>query len=133
MSNSNISILFVDDDRFLLDMYSVKFSNNGYSVQTASNAEDALRILRGDFKPEIIVLDMVMPGMGGLDIVEVIRKESLIPNAIIVILTNQNSATDIERARSLKVDGYIVKATSIPSEVLNEINRLYKERGQAKT
>ncbi len=120
-----MNILFVDDDKFLLDMYSLKFSKSGYNVRVAQGPEDALKIIREGFEPDILLVDVVMPGMDGVDFITVIRKENLAKNAVVIMLTNQGLSDDIARAKKLNVDGYIIKATTIPSEVLSEVNRIY--------
>ena len=126
-SKDLIKIMFVDDDKFLLDMYALKFSKNGYEVQTALGPEDALKKLRDGYSPAVLLLDVVMPGMDGIQVLEVIRKEKLAPDAVVIMLTNQGLPEDIERAKKLNVNGYIIKAMSIPSEVLDEVNRIYKK------
>ena len=61
-----------------------------------------------------------MPGMGGFGALEAIRKEHLAEKTKIIILSNQGKDTDIEKAKQFAVDGYIIKASAIPSEVLTE-------------
>ena len=65
-----------------------------------------------------------MPGIGGFGALEAIRKENLVPQAKIIILSNQGLDSDIEKAKQFKVDGYIVKASAIPSEVFAETLRI---------
>jgi CheY-like chemotaxis protein len=120
-----IKVMIVDDDKFLLGMYSLKFANNGYDVDTGIGSLAALEKLRKGATPDIILLDIIMPYMDGLELLKTIRTEKLIPNAIVVMLTNQSQSSDIERAKELNVDGYIVKAATIPSEVLHEVEKIY--------
>ncbi len=120
--------LFVDDDRFLLDMYALKFSKAGYEVKTADSMEAGLKVLRDGFEPDVMMVDIVMPGPDGLEFMGAVRKEKLAASAAVVMLTNQGSSDDIARAKKLNVDGYIVKATSIPSEVLAEVERILANR-----
>lgn len=119
----NYKILLVDDDKFLLDMYSNKFTKDGFEVKTALSGQNALDKLK-DFNPDIIMADVVMPGMDGLEFMENIKKDNLAPEAILVMLTNQGDSYDIEKAKNLKLHGYIVKATSIPSEVVSEVLKI---------
>ena len=118
------SILFVDDDKFLLDMYSLKFSKNDFIVHTSSDTEDALKLIRDGLEPDILLLDIVMPGMDGIEMLSVLRKEGLLKKSIIIMLTNQGLPDDISRAKALNVDGYIIKATTIPSEVMAEVEKI---------
>ena len=122
--HSNKKVLIVDDDKFLLDMYSVKFKKFGFEVDTALGGQEVLSKLREGATPEILLLDVVMPSMDGLELLEHIRKEKFVPNAMIIILSNQNQPADIEKANKLGIAGYIVKASSIPSEVVNEVMKI---------
>ncbi len=117
-------VLLVDDDQFLLDMYAMKFTKAGYEVKTADSTDVALRLVQGGYAPDVILSDIVMPGMDGLELVDTIRKANLIPQVVIIMLTNQGSSDDIGRAKQLHVDGYIVKATTIPSEVLAQVEKI---------
>lgn len=121
-------VLFVDDDKFLLDMYALKFSKAGYEAKTADSTETALKLIREGYAPDLMLVDIIMPGMDGLEFVELLRKENLVSSAVIVFLTNQGEPDDINRARKLGVDGYIVKATTIPSEILTEVEKIYASK-----
>lgn len=118
-------IFIVDDDRFLLDLYAVKFRNAGHDVSVFSGGEDLLSALRkkGSVMPDAILLDLIMPGMSGFEALETIRKEHLAKDTKIIILSNQGQDSDIEKAKQLSVAGYIIKASAIPSEVLTETLR----------
>jgi DNA-binding response OmpR family regulator len=118
-------ILFVDDDKFLLEMYALKFSKNNFEVNTAQGSEEALKIIRNGFVPEILLIDVVMPGMDGIELLTILRKENLIKETVVVMLTNQGLPDDISKAKKLNVDGYIIKATTIPSEVYAEVTKIY--------
>jgi len=126
-------VYLVDDDRFLLDLYAVKFKNAGHEVTVFGSGEDLLAALRkeGAQAPDAVLLDLIMPGMGGFAALEAIRKERLAPAAKIIILSNQGQDSDIEKAKELKADGYIIKASAIPSEVLSETLRIVGESGTA--
>ena len=132
MEKKNIKVFIVDDDKFLLGMYSLKFANNGYDVDTTIGSQPALEKLRAGAKPDIILLDIIMPYMTGLELLKTMRTENLASDAIIVMLTNQSQSSDIEEAKSLNVDGYIVKAATIPSEVLREVEKIYAAKKLAK-
>ncbi len=121
-------ILFVDDDKFLLDMYALKFSKAGYEVRTADSTDGALKMLRDGYVPDVMLCDIVMPGMDGLEFVSAVRGEKLAPATVVIMLTNQGTSDDISRAKKLNVDGYIVKATTIPSEVLSTVEKIYSSK-----
>ncbi|MSR71588.1 MAG: response regulator [Candidatus Taylorbacteria bacterium] len=127
MSNIKYKILIVDDDKFLLEMYKLKFDKNGHEVTMVTIAADALSKLKDGLVPDIILVDIVLPGMDGLQLLEVIRKDKICPNAIIVMLTNQGGKEEIEKAKSLKVDGYLVKAALVPSEVVEKVLKIVEK------
>ena len=118
--DNKCSILLVDDDKFLLEMYRKKFEESGATVTVAVGSEEALAQLREGTSFELVVLDVIMPTMDGLELLAVIRKEGLASKAKIVMLTNESDPEKIQKAKAIGIDGYIVKATRIPSEVVEE-------------
>jgi len=114
-------ILIVDDDSFLLDMYSLKFVKSNFNVLTALGSETALEKLRQGFIPDIILLDIMMPGMDGFELLEAIRKEKLATSSIVVFLSNRGQPSDVTKAEELGAAGYIVKALCTPSEVIEKV------------
>ena len=119
-------VYLVDDDRFLLDLYAVKFKNAGHEVSVFGGGEELLAALRkeGAAVPDAILLDVIMPGMTGFETLEAIRKENLAQGAKIIFLSNQGQDSDVETAKKLSADGYIIKASAIPSEVFAETMRI---------
>ena len=119
-------IYLVDDDKFLLDLYAVKFKGAGHEVSVFNSGEEFLAALRKKNvpDPDAVLIDLIMPGIGGFGALEALRKENLAPHAKIIVLSNQDLDSDIEKAKGFKVDGYIVKASAIPSEVLAETLRI---------
>ncbi|MHB8913603.1 MAG: response regulator [Minisyncoccota bacterium] len=115
-------VYLVDDDRFLLDLYAVKFRNAGHEVTVFNGGEELIAALRkeGAVTPDVILLDVVMPGITGFETLALMRKENLAKSAKIIFLTNQGQESDIEQAKQLSADGYITKASAIPSEVFSE-------------
>ncbi len=124
--SKNYKIFLVDDDKFLLDMYKKKFESDGATVEIALGPEEALNKLRGGATPDVLVLDIIMPGMDGVELLGVIRKEKLAPDSTVVMLTNENNREMIDKAKALGIKGYIVKATSVPTEVVDEIKKIAK-------
>ena len=118
--NPNIKVLIVDDDVFLLDMYSIKFKESGFSVEIAKNGEDALAKAKS-LNPDIILLDIVMPKMDGFDVLREIKQNNIAPNAVIFILTNLGQKEDVDRGLKLGANDYIVKAHFTPSEVVAKV------------
>lgn len=126
MPDKKINVLLVDDDKFLLDMYSLKFKKSGIEITTCSSSSSALETIRNQDDFDVVLLDIIMPGMDGLELLKKIRDEKLASGSKIVMLTNQ--ADDYDKAKALGVDGYIIKATTIPSEVVDQVISIYKQK-----
>ncbi|MSU56077.1 MAG: response regulator [Candidatus Taylorbacteria bacterium] len=121
-------LLLIDDDQFLLNMYSLKFKTSGFEVETANSAMVALQKLRDGFVPTVILCDLVMPGTDGLALIRQMKDEHLSPSSAVIVLSNQSQSAEIEQAKELKVDGYIVKASTIPSEVVEEVKNILAKK-----
>ena len=114
-------VFIVDDDKFLLDMYTFKFKEKGFEVIQAFGGVDALNKLKGGIIPDIILLDVVMPVMDGFDLLNVIKSEKLAPDAKVIILSNLGQPADIKKGRELGANGYVIKASATPSEVVEKV------------
>ncbi len=125
-TQKNLKILLVDDDKFLLDMYLLKFKKSGLEIDTASNGISALEKIKANSDYDMVLMDIIMPGMDGLELLKKIREEKLLPKAVVIMLTNQ--ADDEDKAKAIGVDGYIIKATMIPSEVVDKVLSIYKNK-----
>jgi CheY-like chemotaxis protein len=125
---NQLKILLIDDDRFLLDMYSLKFKKSGLEIDMSSNAQGAIDKMKSGSVYDIILLDIIMPGMDGLELLKIMKDEKLAPDSTVIMLTNQ--ADDFEKAKNLGVDGYIIKATTIPSEVVDQAISIYKDKNK---
>jgi CheY-like chemotaxis protein len=82
-SEKKYKVLIIDDDKFLLDMYSMKFSEKEFMVEVAFGSMEALEKLKGGNHPDIILLDIVMPTMDGFELLQEIKNQNLAPEAVI--------------------------------------------------
>ena len=132
METNNIEkkyrIFIVDDDKFLLDMYSMKFTEKGFTVEVAFGSVEALEKLGGGLHPDIVLLDIVMPTMDGFELLSEIKKKDLAGGAVIIILSNLGQQEDVDKGVQLGADGYIIKASSTPTEVVNKVLEIAKSK-----
>jgi len=121
-----MKVLLVDDDAFLRDMYATKFIESGHQVDVATDAIEALRhIKEADY--DVVLLDMIMPGMSGLELLEEIKKPGFRRGYTkYIVLSNQSEASDQSAAKEAMAVGYIIKAEVIPSEVVKRVEELCK-------
>ena len=122
------SILIVDDDKFLTDMYSVKFSEKGFVVETASSGPDALQKVDGGLSPDIFLVDIVMPMMDGFELVQHLVQRQKDKRSAIIVLSNLGQKEDVEKGLALGADGYIVKASATPSEVVEKVVEIVEHK-----
>lgn len=119
-----MKILLVDDDTFLRDMYSTKFLECGHDVIPAVHAADALRILETVQDFDLMLVDMIMPGMTGVELLTALK--ATMPGLPMkrIVLSNQGQDQDIEEATEAGAIGYIIKAQSVPSEVVKKVEEI---------
>lgn len=123
-------ILIIDDDKFLLDMYATKFTESGFDVTTAFGGMDALTKLDDGLRPDVIVTDIVMPVMDGFEFLGELKKKKLAGEAHVIVLSNLSQKEDIEKGTALGTEGYIVKATATPTEVVDRVNAIITNNAQ---
>jgi PleD family two-component response regulator len=115
------NILLVDDDKFLVDMYSMKFTSRGYNVNACLSISDALQVLRDGFKPAVVVFDIIMPEHDGFYFLTTLVSENLRGGASLIALTNESDDATQKKLIEMGVDRVIVKASTIPSEVVETV------------
>lgn len=118
-----MKILLVDDDIFLRDMYATKFSEHGDEVKGTEDGKQALTLL-GTEAFDIIIMDMVMPGMSGVELLKAIKDKNIAQGAKCIVLSNQSEESDISAAYAEGAVGYIIKANLIPSEVVAKVHSI---------
>lgn len=118
-----MKILLIDDDAFLRDMYVTKFSESGDTVEGAQDGAEALRkISTGAY--DVVLLDMIMPGMSGIDFLKAAKDIDAAKTAKYIVLSNQGEDADQQAAKDLGAIGYIIKAETVPSEVVAKVHKL---------
>ncbi len=126
--DTKYSILIIDDDKFLLDMYATKFSQSGFTVTTAFGGMDAITKIEDGLAPDIIMTDVVMPVMDGFEFLAELRGKKLAESSCVVVISNLGQKEDIEKGTALGADGYIIKATATPSEVVEKILEIVEKK-----
>lgn len=123
MNENKITVLLVEDDSFLLGMYATKFEIENFNVITAEDGEKGLKAAK-EKNPDIILLDILMPRMNGVEVLEELKKDDSTKNIPVILLTNLNQREEIERCMSMGADDYLIKAHFMPSEVIEKVKNI---------
>ena len=115
-------ILLVEDDEMLSQVYRSRFEIEGFDVKEVYNGEDALSAAIS-FKPDIILLDAMMPRISGFDVLDILRNTPETANITIIMLTALSQPRDKERAEALGVDDYLVKSQVVIGDVVARVKK----------
>ena len=126
MESTKKSILLVEDDEVLLEMYSLKLTSEGYDVWTALNGKEGLAVLEKQGSPALILLDVMMPVMDGFAMLERVKAEQKWKSIPVVLLSNLGQKEDIEQGKRLGAVDYLVKAKLIPAQVVEKVKEILK-------
>ena len=121
-TNNQKRILLVEDDEGLATVYIARLNAEGFAVRHVVNGEDALSNAI-DFKPDLILLDVMMPKISGFDVLDILRNTPETANMHIIMLTALSQQKDKERAEALGVDDYLVKSQVVIADVVERVKK----------
>ena len=126
MSTKNASILLVEDDELLSQMYKTKLSHDGFKVKTALDGEVGYaEIEKGSF--DVVLLDVIMPKLDGFGVLEKMKTNDKTKEVPVIMLTNLGQDEDIEKGKSLGAFDYLIKANLTPQQVSDKIKDVLKK------
>lgn len=125
------TILVVEDEEYLRELYVQILKQEGYNIEVAVNGEEAYqKMSQKNFS--LVILDIILPKMDGLQVVDKLKKEGHIVNKNVVLLSNLEQELVVAKAIDLGVRGYMVKSDYTPEELVREVNG-YLEDGNVKS
>lgn len=113
-------ILLVEDDTTLAEVYRSRLELEGFETKTVYNGEEALSAIQ-EFKPDLVLLDAMMPKISGFDVLDIIRNTPATANTRVIMLTALSQPKDKERAENLGVDEYLVKSQVVIGDVIARV------------
>ncbi len=119
-------ILLVEDDEMLHGMYTQKFKNQGYDVVSAFNGVDGVELAEKE-KPDLILLDVIMPKMDGFVALKKIRKNDVTKDIPVILLTNLGQEEDVKKGKELGATDYFIKANHTPQEVVDKVHSVLQD------
>jgi len=123
------NILIIEDDKFLRELISRKLINDGFKIEEAIDGEEGLKKLQ-EVKPDLILLDLILPGLDGFEVLERAKDNpstSMIP---ILILSNLGQRDEIERGLKLGAVDFLVKAHFTPEEIVDKVKEILSKKSQ---
>lgn len=127
MTNQN-KILLVEDDPMVVRMYQKKLDKEGFRVTVAFNGQEGLEALKKE-KPDLILLDIMMPKMNGIEMLKKVKADPAAKNIPVVILTNLGDRPeDVQKAKDLGAEDYWVKANISLKEVVEKIKKILDKK-----
>jgi len=121
------TVLLVEDSKVVQQMYRNKLTFEHFNVLTADNGMEAIKILSKE-KPDIILLDLMMPVMDGYKVLQVIKTEPKLSDIPVLVFSAKGQPEEVEKALNLGAAGFIVKATTKPNEVVEHIRKVLEEK-----
>lgn len=125
VENGAKRVLLIEDENDIIAMYDLCLNQEGYNVDIARNGAWGLKLAR-EQKYDLIIMDMVMPAMSGLELLKKIREESLQPNVPILVLSNSAQDKDIDEAKECGANDYLLKSLTTPTTLMKEIKKYLK-------
>ncbi len=126
MNDKKFTILLIEDEEMLSDMYETKFVKDGYQVKKALDGEQGLTMASEGVKPDIILLDIIMPKLDGFSVLKNLKENPSTKNIPVILLTNLGQDEDIKKGQELGSAGYLVKANLTPAQVVEKIKEVLK-------
>lgn len=123
------TVLSIEDDAFLSSLVSGKLIESGFSVLTAGTGADGLAKARQEH-PHLILLDIMLPDMGGFEILEQLKKDPATQDIPVIILSNLGGRDEIERGVSLGACSYLIKSNILPHEVAEMVQSQIEANGK---
>ncbi|PIS17542.1 MAG: response regulator [Candidatus Nealsonbacteria bacterium CG09_land_8_20_14_0_10_42_14] len=120
------SILLVEDDPFLIDIYTTKLKETGFSVEVVDDGDEVLPKLKESL-PDLLLLDIVLPHVDGWEILKKIKEDNDLAKIKIIVLSNLGQKDEVEKGMKLGATKYLIKAHYTPSEIVAEIKKLLSE------
>jgi len=132
--NNKPTILLVEDDPFLSSVLRMKLEKESFKVVRAADGDEALNFLTEQgVKPDLILLDLILPKKNGFEVLETIRQDPLLEKLPVIIISNLGQPSDIERGKALGVIDYFIKARLSVEELVNKVKKETETVKQSKS
>lgn len=115
-------ILLVEDEKIIVDVLEKKLVKEGYEVMVAQDGEEGLRKMK-EVKPDLILLDIVMPKKGGFEVMEEMKKDRELKDIPVIVISNSGQPVELDRAQRLGAKDWLIKTEFDPNEVIEKVKK----------
>lgn len=123
MANPKTKIAIIEDDPAIVQMYRMKFESEGYDVEIAGDGQAGLALVE-NFQPDVILLDLMMPVMDGVTMLQRLRQEPWGKDVKVIVLTNVGQGDIEEQVKTYDVKDFIIKADMTPKQVAERVKKV---------
>ena len=116
-------ILLIEDEEILAELLQKKLTSQGYEVSLAKDGQEGWQKINQE-KPDLILLDVIMPKMGGFEVLKKMREKPELANIPVVIISNSGQPVEIDRAKELGAKDWLIKTQFDPQEVIKKVKIL---------
>ena len=116
-------IVLIEDEQTLLNLIELELKKNGYVVRKATDGKKGLALIR-KFKPDLVLLDIVLPGMNGIDILKTLSQDRIVPNLPVIIISNSGQPVELGQAKKLGARDFLIKVNFNPEEVIEKVEQV---------
>lgn len=124
------TILIIEDDKFLRELIAQKLIKENYDVSEAVDGEEGIKKVQDSLQagqlPDLILLDLILPGIDGFEVLSKLKEDPLLAQIPVIILSNLGQKEDIERGLKLGAIDYLIKAHFTPGEIIEKISNALK-------
>ncbi len=115
-------ILLIEDEELIIDLLQKKLTMEGYAISVARNGEEGLKLMREN-KPDLILLDIIMPKKGGFEVMEEMQKDKELKKILVIVISNSGQPVEIDRAQKLGARDWLIKTEFNPQEVIEKVKK----------
>jgi DNA-binding response OmpR family regulator len=126
MATKKPIVALVEDDPLIAEMYTTKFTKEGYDIRHAADGFAGLEMVKKE-KPDIILLDIIMPKLDGFQVLQELRKIAEFKETPVVMLTNLGQEEDVQKGRQYGATDYFIKTNFTPAAIVDKVKNLLKD------
>ena len=123
-----MKVIIIEDDKFLRELINRKLQSENFETVLAIDGETGLDLIIKE-NPDIVLLDLILPGINGFEVLTKVKKNEKTKNIPVIILSNLGQKDDIEKGMGIGATDYLVKAHFTPSEIVEKINQILEKTG----